>query len=1101
MADKFRQFFTLAPDADDFQKRIFAKVAETNSMMDCYNTVYQYIIAGLYWRSRKTRHDVMDDRIDIRELHQQTMDDAEQFFEEGTLAEWQNRVWFEYLTAVPQPYDDAGPNTFVLKMDPSKSPEPQFAYRQVQLYLQILIYNQEYDLQAKYRADKHIAAPLPNSKIAINPSTARVDPDNPGNLSKFVQDLLKWMTENYPDLKALAAVKTIADFFNLTFSAVDYEVTRKALESMLNSIRAQGDSSPAGLKKAFRNGAVFELAKDRGFWSNPEISNLYSLVVKLSTSAEDRFYTTLSSLFADFLSPNRFGTETADQARDRRNKALADIKPIFVDFQRQVQFKDKYDEMIEGALTNLQRNFPLRYISTLLQADATIPKNSEVHTVLPSDLANALKEKADEVLRTLTLSRHGKKVQFFTVQNYSDLSALNSKAVSVPDDSKSTVYVLGDPSENKRSFYRPVYRSGFRTYPGVEKAISFGNLPETKGVFYYRNLADPATAVIFSGTRVITIDFQRYTIEYPDKKNEKTRNDKGLLYRSKGVTKPFFDDVKKLTKWKQIKGGRRYDPYYATNPGDVASYDVHLSVYVAAARGAARVLPLGDDSLCLWFWNLTNPGERKRLTQLGKLLGLPVNREIVAANLSQLQDAKPCNVVIGGQSFTFENLGLSQFRPNGFYYQIIKIVSPADPTTPYFYARVNTPVASVASVLAANNTRLNSRPLTKDPRELLALFDFSYYRCITATIDPKTSARRVTEDSKVIQLYTPNDNRKPSGTETVVIHWPDTNYDAVGANLPICFNIAENIVQYFKDKRTRGKMINKGNPLFREAKPRKDAGTAMGATYTKLKPDIAKSVPQLSKKKVPATPFANAAMKESEAVKGDWGKLKIASGNYLPINQEWCHLRGHGDGGDEYPGNFVSGSYHCNTEQLAIETGQRLITQQGVENAYLLHTTAYMLRDATDYESSVATERKSQVLTGNYLQNQLVYQQMRENHLAQREAERDATNTQPLKKHKKTTKVAVPILEHGDVAPLAAYIRYKVMKTKPSGTLTPGVKGKRKGADYLEISKYFDFIFEGQSEFIDKNQFTILSQAVYFALAGSDEFEDWYAQSVKEMKK
>jgi hypothetical protein len=40
-------------------------------------------------------------------------------------------------------------------------------------------------------------------------------------------------------------------------------------------------------------------------------------------------------------------------------------------------------------------------------------------------------------------------------------------------------------------------------------------------------------------------------------------------------------------------------------------------------------------------------------------------------------------------------------------------------------------------------------------------------------------------------------------------------------------------------------------------------------------------------------------------------------------DQEWCHLRGHGDGGPEVQGNLVAGSNHCNTEQLAIEIGQR----------------------------------------------------------------------------------------------------------------------------------------------------------------------------------
>jgi hypothetical protein len=40
-------------------------------------------------------------------------------------------------------------------------------------------------------------------------------------------------------------------------------------------------------------------------------------------------------------------------------------------------------------------------------------------------------------------------------------------------------------------------------------------------------------------------------------------------------------------------------------------------------------------------------------------------------------------------------------------------------------------------------------------------------------------------------------------------------------------------------------------------------------------------------------------------------------------DQEWCHLFGHGDGGVEVEDNFVAGSKHCNTEQLALELAQR----------------------------------------------------------------------------------------------------------------------------------------------------------------------------------
>ncbi|PJZ25684.1 hypothetical protein CH352_02465 [Leptospira hartskeerlii] len=62
---------------------------------------------------------------------------------------------------------------------------------------------------------------------------------------------------------------------------------------------------------------------------------------------------------------------------------------------------------------------------------------------------------------------------------------------------------------------------------------------------------------------------------------------------------------------------------------------------------------------------------------------------------------------------------------------------------------------------------------------------------------------------------------------------------------------------------------------------------------------------------------------------------------WVRTSQEWCHLFGHGDGGEEVPANFVSGSNHCNTEQLAIETGQRKRSVDRLKakiTAYLLPT-------------------------------------------------------------------------------------------------------------------------------------------------------------------
>ena len=280
--------------------------------------------------------------------------------------------------------------------------------------------------------------------------------------------------------------------------------------------------------------------------------------------------------------------------------------------------------------------------------------------------------------------------------------------------------------------------------------------------------------------------------------------------------------------------------------------------------------------------------------------------------------------------------------------------------------------------------RRASRPLDDKPQTILDRFNFSYFRRITNTIDKTTKTTHFSENSKVIQLFKKGDRRTPGGPGVVVLKCDSTEFDAVGTNLPICFNIAENIIHYYLDKQTRGKIINKGNSLFREQKPRKDAATAMRPMHGMLRAPLSTT---LSAAKIPATAFANGVMRQSAAAQQDWGVLKVASCNYMPVNQEWCHLRGHGDGGDEYPGNFVSGSHHCNTEQLAVETGQRLVTQQEQERSYLLHTTAYLLRDAKNYKSTTDAERDSEILTANYLDNQTTYLDMLENNTARRSRE------------------------------------------------------------------------------------------------------------------
>lgn len=64
-------------------------------------------------------------------------------------------------------------------------------------------------------------------------------------------------------------------------------------------------------------------------------------------------------------------------------------------------------------------------------------------------------------------------------------------------------------------------------------------------------------------------------------------------------------------------------------------------------------------------------------------------------------------------------------------------------------------------------------------------------------------------------------------------------------------------------------------------------------------------------------------------------------------DQEWCHLIARGDGGQYSVDNLVSGSKHCNSEQLAIELGQRSLNARNLAahvEAFLVPNAGYLPR-------------------------------------------------------------------------------------------------------------------------------------------------------------
>lgn len=167
--------------------------------------------------------------------------------------------------------------------------------------------------------------------------------------------------------------------------------------------------------------------------------------------------------------------------------------------------------------------------------------------------------------------------------------------------------------------------------------------------------------------------------------------------------------------------------------------------------------------------------------------------------------------------------------------------------------------------------------------------------------------------------------------------------------------------KYFKLDNRSYRVWKKGSDFAGEvlkdgtAALRQPAGSVMAAALLDF--DIYASMinanPKITRSSLPATQFVQYALSNNgdEKVKTQWSNdndtMDVDGPQVLRTDQEWCHLFGHGDGGSEELGNFVAGSKHCNTEQLAIETGLRRVTQNKdteeiVKNRLKARITAYL---------------------------------------------------------------------------------------------------------------------------------------------------------------
>jgi hypothetical protein len=726
-------------------------------------------------------------------------------------------------------------------------------------------------------------------------------------------------------------------------------------------------------------------------------------------------------------------------------------------------------EKLKKALSTVQKTVDqnLRAIDEWAAAVEAVP------TAIPSETIKQIFEVARDILGTIKLapiptgpisSKDLSDIRLFVFTDHATLGTQDgAKPASLTDDS---LVVEGDARETTDPSF--VGRPTFLWQEDSHKnpILKFYNIGSTtKGVWtafpaahYFLDVGSPnrvLTHRVAFGTvkENLQFDFRAATINGTSRLTSKIskwlKNSPSLAVnmsyrggppqRSPESLEVFTSVLKKITKWGNNLNGRwNYDILYQILP-HAPSLTVHLMWRLPSGRSLNRAEQI-DDILCLWEYC---SGQDSHHPELGSLLELPPERMISGRSAAN-------NVMINGTSW---NIIKDQVRPvQNIYCRVIEISRPGEPE-PEAYVQTNTIHPSLGAEL---NNLLNRSGLDAhaeaDTKSVLSNFDIAYYRRIDSALSaaPKIIKRIQNPDSPV---------RPGPGDGTKIVLPQDPGGTYIGIDLPISFRLNENVREFKRytsvgpDKR-RPTLKNKGKVLYRSAGPRQDAGRVMRAlTDYLVNPS---NLPGTST--LPATGFANWVIAvrppaKSNGALTEWQALKGNGSSTLPVNQEWCHLQGHGDGGDERLGNFVSGSYHCNTEQLAIEVGQRQVTHLN-DNSYQLRTTAYLFPNTPS------------LLDKDYLQSDQAYKSMR------------ATYPGHIKR-------GPNVSDTGKTAPLAALIRYKVHRI--GGSPPP--------------QKKFEHLFEGQSEFTDRHQYTILRLAAEFALSGEGAFKVWYESQTEGVSK
>ena len=341
-----------------------------------------------------------------------------------------------------------------------------------------------------------------------------------------------------------------------------------------------------------------------------------------------------------------------------------------------------------------------------------------------------------------------------------------------------------------------------------------------------------------------------------------------------------------------------------------------------------------------------------------------------------------------------------------------------------------------------NKTRLGvNNPISEDSEPLMQTFNFQYFRKVDS------------DEVNIIKECKKNLPEKPSMPVNFQI---DDNFKWLHK---------KNVFRLSDDSNRSGKQFRlqraKQNGLVRPDKdPRKPANSVM-KKHLRLHHTGS------------ATLYASDFLVENKGARNIWNSIKIEQLNsediQIPTNQEWCHLHANSFNGPSEGRNFVSGSKHCNTEQLAIESAQSSVIKKGSnsQDRYELRSTAYLFVKNQGTRNSTRKRKRE----GN--DSDLAAEQIKK-----RKINGNDSRTIP---NSNLNDGSSFLATDNNSTPFSAFIRYKIHKGAEGNTV-----------------KVFDYTFEGQSEFFDKNQFRIIQHMARFILLGQDAFNQWFKEKLEK---